>query len=410
MSDGAAWTIELVPAWLRGGARVTCMLCGRPAVPGWEYTGCRECGEAGPLELVYPPIPCSGMALSEAAAWARNNLQPLALEALVHLGTVTTPLVSMPGLGQELYLKNEAFSPTGAHKDRYHAVAAACARLLRCAGVVTSSTGNHGVSAAAHAAAAGLPSVVLCHPDAPEGLLRTIHAFGGLAAQLPGEESRRALVELVERGWFPATSMDPLLSGRANPFGAEGYKGIAYETAEQLGRMPGAIIVPTAGGDTIYGIAKGFMEVAALTGLAMPTIIAVQPVCANSLSRSMATGHQVSVDGPPSIALSISDRVTGRQAMVALQRARGVSVDVSDTAIAEAVRDLARVGIYGEPASAASLAGYRQAVGSAIVDPGLPSVVLLTSSGFKWPETMSQIFHATPARSLDELHQRLTTA
>ncbi|MDF3015104.1 MAG: hypothetical protein K0R44_329, partial [Thermomicrobiales bacterium] len=157
-----------------------------------------------------------------------------------------------------MYLKNEAFSLTGSHKDRYNAVAARVARHLGSRGIVASSTGNHGVSAAAQAAVAGLPSVVFCHPEAPAGLLRAIGAFRGVAAQLEPGAQRAALVALVDDGWFPATSMDPTLSGAANPFAAEGYKVTAYETVEQLGTMPDAVFIPTAGGDTYYGITKGF--------------------------------------------------------------------------------------------------------------------------------------------------------
>ena len=54
--------------------------------------------------------------------------------------------------------------------------------------------------------------------------------------------------------------MDPTLSGAGNPFGAEGYKAIAYETVDQLGTMPDVVFIPTAGGDTYYGITKGFAE------------------------------------------------------------------------------------------------------------------------------------------------------
>ena len=85
------------------------------------------------------------------------------------------------------------------------------------------------------------------------------------------------LGELVSQGWFPATSMDPAISGAANPFGAEAYRAIAYEIVEQLAGMPDAIFVPTAGGDTVYGAAKGFSEISHLTALPLPRVFAVQP-------------------------------------------------------------------------------------------------------------------------------------
>ena len=254
--------------------------------------------------------------------------------------------------------------------------------------MVASSTGNHGVSAAAHAAAAGLPSVVFCHPEAPAGLLRAIGAVRGVAAQLEPGAQRAALVALVEDGWFPATSMDPTLSGAANPFGAEGYKATAYETVEQLGTMPDAVFIPTAGGDTYYGITKGFAEVAELSGVPMPVVFALQPEGANPLSRSLTAGRQITLECPASIALSIADPSSGRQAMVAVERWGGQSLDVAEAAIRAAIADLAGIGIYADPASAAALAGIARHRDGAIA-PHAKAVLVLTSSGFKWPDAMA---------------------
>ena len=321
-----------------------------------------------------------------------------------------TPLDPAPRLSRGVYLKNEAFSLTSSHKDRYNAVAAKVARLLGSRGMVASSTGNHGVSAAAHAAAAGLPSVVFCHPEAPAGLLRAIGAVRGLAAQLEPDAQRAALVALVEDGWFPATSMDPALSGAANPFGAEGYKVTAYETVEQLGTMPDAVFIPTAGGDTYYGITKGFAEVAELSGVPMPVVFALQPEGANPLSRSLTIGHQVTLERPASIALSIADPRTGRHAMVAVARWGGHALDVAETAIREAIADLAGIGIYADPASAAALAGYRKAIETGAIAPHAKAVLVLTSSGFKWPDAMAAVFPADAVHSVDELQHRLAAS
>ena len=46
----------------------------------------------------------------------------------------------------------------------------------------------------------------------------------------------------------------------ANPFGLEGYKTIAFEIVEQLGSAPDRVFVPVGGGDSIYGVWKGFRE------------------------------------------------------------------------------------------------------------------------------------------------------
>ena len=356
--------------FLNGGARIVCLMCAREAVRNGLYRGCGRCGLDAPLTVVYEPSLRTGLNIVDAAREARERYALFAPEAAPIDSRPPTPLEAAPRLGDDVFLKHETFSLTGSHKDRYNAVAARVARFRGARGVVASSTGNHGVSAAACAAAAGLPSVIFCHPEAPAGLLRAIGAFGGIASQLGPGEQRAALVALVEEGWFPATSLDPTLTGAANPFAAEAYRAVAYETVEQLGAMPEAVFIPTAGGDTYYGIAKGLAEVAALSGEPMPVVFALQPEGANALSRSLAAGRQVALEHPASLALSIADPMTGRQAMVAVERWGGQSLDITETAIRAALVDLAGMGIYADAASAAALAGYRHAIAIEAIPPG----------------------------------------
>lgn len=388
-------------------ARIACVLCGASAPAEHPYWGCQVCGQQAPLAVAYPSLPATGLSLTAAAASARVAYALFADQADAAPASAPTPLTHAPSFGSHVHLKQETFSRTHSHKDRYQAVAARMARLAGCRGVVASSTGNHGASAAAHATAAGLPSVVFCHPDAPEGLLRAIGAFGGTVAQLSAAEQRSALIELVRDGWFPATSLDPALNGAANPYGAEGYKAVAWEIVEQLGNLPAAVFIPTAGGDTFYGIAKGLAEVAALAGVATPRVYAIQPVGANALSQSVAAGRQITLEAPDSIALSIADAQSGRHALAALAAWNGHVLDVSEAAIRTAVIDLARAGIYTDPASAAALAGFRQAVAEQEIDEEATAVLLLTSSGFKWPDAMEAVFPVRSAHSQDELWRAL---
>jgi threonine synthase len=395
------------PGLLNEAARIACILCGATASTEQPFWGCQVCGQQAPLAVEYPGIPADTLGPTAAAARARNAYWLFADLADGKSVGAPTPLTPAPGLGSRVYLKHETFSLTHSHKDRYQAVAARMALLSGCRGVVASSTGNHGASAAAHATAAGLPSVVFCHRDAPEGLLRAIGAFGGIVAQVPEEEQRAALTDLVRDGWFPATTLDPILSGAANPYAAEGYKTVAWEMVEQLGALPDAVFIPTAGGDTYYGIAKGLAEVARLAGQEQPRVYAVQPASANALSRSLAAGRQVVLEAPASIALSIADAQSGRHALAALAAWNGSVLDVSEAAIRRAIADLARAGVYTDPASAAALAGYRLAVADGVVDVGETSVLLLTSSGFKWPAAMEAVFPVRSARSRDELWREL---
>jgi threonine synthase len=180
--------------------------------------------------------------------------------------------------------------------------------------------------------------------------------------------------------------MDPVVSGRSNPYGVEGYKAIALELAAQLGEIPAAVIVPTASGDTLYGIAKGFAEISELTGEPMPRIVSAQPDQADPLARSLAAGRPVRVPDAHSLALSVADASTGRHALAALQRWAGTAVSVPEEAIVDAVRRLAGYGYLAEPASAVALAGLWALPPADQPAPGRPIVLILTSSGVKWPE------------------------
>lgn len=395
------------PEFLNPDARLSCLKCGSDPVIDDPFHGCAICGVQAPLTMAFTATPRQPMSLAAATAEARRMFSVFAEPAAFIAPSVSTPLQAAPFAGPAVHLKHEAFSLTASHKDRYHAVVSTIAGRLCSPGVVASSTGNHGVSAAAHAASVGLQSVVFCHPHAPEGLLRAIGAFGGIAAQLDPAAQRAELTALVDAGWFPATTLDPVLSGAANPFGAEGYKAMAYEIVEQLNSIPKAVFVPTAGGDTYYGVAKGFAEIAALTGLPGPLLVAVQPEAANALTQSLTAGCQVTLNEPASIALSIADPQTGRHAMAVVEDWGGRAVDVSEAEIRQAIADLASAGIYTDPASAAALAGYRRAIDTGLLDREAVAVLVLTSSGFKWPAAMEQVFLAGSVKSGPELQARL---
>src|SRR4029077_20629726 len=117
-------------------------------------------------------------------------------------------------------------------------------------------------AAAAYAAADGLGCIVLSGASLPSALAHQISAYGAVIGVL--EPGRRAaiLAQLVREGWHPSTSSDPKLSGAATPFGVDGYKAIALEIVEQLGRVPDLVTVPAASGDLFVGVARGFSELA----------------------------------------------------------------------------------------------------------------------------------------------------
>ena len=221
------------------GLGLRCSACDWTGPPELRFDGCERCH--APLETTY----------------ANSAHTPIPLDARTDLGLQATPLVlcrSAPAT----FLKLESENPTGSHKDRFHAVTSALARLGGGQGIVTASTGNHGVSCAAHAARDSLPCVVFATGALPRALSVQIGAYGADVLHV-GEDERRARVRaLTAADWMPATSSDPALSGAGNPYGLDGYAAIADEIVQQLGFLPTIVSVPVASGDLLAGIARGF--------------------------------------------------------------------------------------------------------------------------------------------------------
>src|SRR5918992_328139 len=109
------------------------------------------------------------------------------------LGEGGTPLLHARRLGEELglerlFLKFEGTNPTGSFKDRGMVLAVNRAVAGGARAVVCASTGNTSASAAAYAAAAGLP----CHVVLPAGKVARGKLSQALAAGARGGGGRGA--------------------------------------------------------------------------------------------------------------------------------------------------------------------------------------------------------------------------
>jgi threonine synthase len=327
--------------------------------------------------------------------WRWSPLLPLPDHARpLSLGEGSTPLLaaerSLAGTDRSnVYLKYEGVNPTQAFKDRFQAVSITAATALGYADVVCSSTGNHGVAAAAYAARAGLRCAVLLHEESPQPHGAAIRLLGALPVMMPPAERALLLRRLVACGWYPSTGFWPLPIG--NPYGVEGYKTIAYELAGQLGaeRIASAnVFVPVGGGDCIYGLYKGWSELLALGAIArLPRIDACQPRGAAPLVEAERSGsvHVAELAAlRPSLALSIRESITGDHGLEAVRNSGGRALALSDASIVDAQERLARDGLTVDPASAASLAGALSLPPDQLAPDALV-VCLLTASGARWP-------------------------
>ncbi|MGH2584344.1 MAG: threonine synthase, partial [Dehalococcoidia bacterium] len=246
------------------------------------------------------------------------------------------------------------------------------------------SSGNHGAAAAAHAARAGLPCIVLTSPSAPAAVLRFLLSYGAAVVTPPPSGHLPAIRQIVERlGYMPMGNLTATHTG--HPFGPEGYKTIAYETFLQLGRrVPAAVFIPTGYGELLSGVWKGFRELRDL-GLAdrAPAIVACEPAALGPLARAVREGRPaVSVAGGKTEAYAIACDVNGYRSVLTVRESGGAAMTVTDAELHQARRVMGRDGLWPELSSAAGVAGFRQAVAAGQRFDG-PVVCVSTSNGFK---------------------------
>jgi threonine synthase len=287
---------------------------------------------------------------------------------IVTLGEGGTPLLRAPRLserfGLDVWLKWEGANPTGSFKDRGMTIAVSLAAGQGARAVVCASTGNTAASAAAYAARAGLPALVLQPAGAVAlGKLAQARALGARVLEVRGsfDEALAAARELAARGTHS-------LVNSLNPHRLEGQKTAAFEIVEELG-APEALALPYGGGGNTCAYAKGFEE----AGAGVPRVLAVQA------SERAATAAS---------AIRITEPVHARDVEQALVRRGGSVVTVSDDEILDAWRLLAHEeGLFCEPASAAGVAG----LATAGLEPGSRVVCVITGHGLKDPETAGRI-------------------
>lgn len=377
--------------------KIVCARCGNFAET-WElcHRACPQCGgywqllfESTP-ELV-PASPYEGIGIFA------GGLPPLARD-LVSLGEGNTPLVEVDaaslGLGRtKVLVKNETLNPTGSFKDRFSAVNCAVARKLGAGRVVCASTGNAAMAAAAYSYANNLECLAVVPEATSITIVNALKAMGAQVRHGDWNEIHVIIQGLVEEGWFPATGLTAYPA--ATPFGAEGYKTIAYELVrDMLSDLPDLIAVPVGGGDLLYGILKGLYELKEKGVVeSLPTVLACQSERAAPLitafRRKSPSVERLKEAG--SIAVSINERITGNHALDYLRKANGMALSVSDAEIREASRYLATTGVFAEYASAASLAGVRRAVQKGLVPDGCTVVCIVTGSLLKWHEALAEL-------------------
>jgi threonine synthase len=306
---------------------------------------------------------------------------------VITLGEGDTPLVRSRILEKELgcgelYFKLEGCNPTGSFKDRGMVVAVAKAVESGSQSIICASTGNTSASASAYGARFGLKTIVII----PKGKIAT----GKLAqaiiydAQIIGikgnfDQALQIVRALTQK--YPVTLVNSL-----NPYRIEGQKTAAFEIVDDLGDAPDYLFIPVGNAGNITAYWKGFVEYhRAGKASHTPRMMGFQAAGA----APIVLGKIVKRPQTIATAIRIGNPASWQKAVAARDESGGIIDSVTDDEIINAYRLMAiKEGIFGEPASAASLAGLIKlsrnedfsgkrvvciVTGNGLKDPGLPA-------------------------------------
>jgi threonine synthase len=310
---------------------------------------------------------------------------------IVTLNEGWTPLIRAQRIREilpfeiDVYLKFEGLNPTGSFKDRGMTVAVSKAFEAGSKAVVCASTGNTSASAAAYAARADMRAyVIIPEGKIALGKLSQAMVHGAEVIQIQGNfDQALSIVREISED-YPVTLVNSL-----NPYRIEGQKTAAFEVCDQLGKAPTHHFLPVGNAGNITAYWKGYKEYHDRGRIvSLPKMMGFQAEGAAPIVR----GHIIT--NPETIATAI--RIGNPASWVQAERARdesgGVIDTVSDEEIREAYRRLARLeGIFGEPASAASLAGFIKMTERGVVKAGDTVVCTITGHGLKDPDNAIRI-------------------
>ena len=298
------------------------------------------------------------------------------------IGEGDTPLVRSPLLEKEtgcgeLYFKLEGCQPTGSFKDRGMVVAIAKAVEAGSQAVMCASTGNTSASAAAFAAYCGLTAIIVVPKgNIALGKLAQAIIYGAKIIAVDGNFDQALQIVRGLTDKHPVT-----LVNSVNPYRIEGQKTASFEVIDALGRAPDYLFIPVGNAGNITAYWKGFVEYhQADKAMSRPKMMGFQAEGAAPIVR----GHAVERPETVATAIRIGNPASWQKALAARDESGGIIDMVSDTEILAAQRLLAaKGGIFGEPASAASLAGLIKLARSGMDFSEKTVVCVVTGTGLK---------------------------
>jgi threonine synthase len=324
----------------------------------------------------------------EPGMWKWRELLPNSVDP-VSLGEIETPIVALPNIGANLFVKDEGRLPTGSFKARGLAMAVTMAKQFGIERIAMPSNGNAGAALAAYGARAGIETIVICPAETPLTNVTETAAYGARVYVADGQIDECGA--LVGKGaghglWFDCSTLK-------EPYRLEGKKVMGFELAEQLGwQLPDAIFYPTGGGTGLIGMWKAFdeLEAVGLIGSKRPRMYAVQAEGCAPMVRAFERGdefaerweHAATVATGIRVPKAVGDFLILR----AVRESGGAAIAVSEEAILKAVEDAARDdGFLFCPEGGAVLAAWRKALAQGLVGKDERVLLFNCANGNKYP-------------------------
>ena len=307
---------------------------------------------------------------------------------VVTLNEGNTPLIESGEIAARLgrnikcYLKFEGANPTGSFKDRGMTLAVSKALGEGARAVLCASTGNTAASAAAYAGRAGLRAFVLIPKVAVAlGKLSQSVMHGARVIEVIGnfDICLKVVRDLAER--------EPVrirLVNSVNPDRIAGQKTAAFEVCDALGDAPTHQFLPVGNAGNITAYWAGYKEYqVAGRCTRLPRMMGYQAAEA----APIVLGRPIDDPKTVATAIKIGNPASWHGAVTARDESQGLIDSVTDAEILAAYRLIASLGVFAEPASAASVAGALKYGGSGGLKPGSVVVCTLTGHGLKDPDT-----------------------
>jgi threonine synthase len=288
----------------------------------------------------------------------RNLLPVTEATPVITLGEGSTPLIEsrklagLVGKGCRVFLKFEGANPTGSFKDRGMTLAVSLAAQRGAKTLICASTGNTSASAAAYAARASMRcAVLLPSGKIAAGKIAQAFIYGATVIAIDGnfDACLNVVRELQQESTVAVVNS-------INPDRLEGQKTAAFEIVDELGDAPAIHILPVGNAGNITAYWKGYQEYRRLNRVSRtPHMLGFQAAGAAPIffDRVVASPETAAS------AIRIGNPASWGLAKAAIKESAGAIDIVTDEEIFAAQSWLAaNEGVFAEPASAASVAGF----------------------------------------------------